>query len=201
MKHNKMHDIWQQLETALVHSAPELLPTLAPGAAEEEIRQLEVLLGRTLPSDIRDSWLIHNGQQGVARNLGRGYGLLDTWQLLSLQEIGKFWRMLQELFLSGEFDLPGEAVGPVQPVWWHPAWIPFTNSGTGHSHCLDLAPASGGQVGQIIIYWKASPDRKVVAPGLGSLLTQVAEGLAAGTYWLDREYGGIIEKSIWDEEE
>jgi len=36
---------------------------------------------------------------------------------------------------------------------------PLTDSGSGDRHCLDLDPAPGGSVGQVILMWHDSPER------------------------------------------
>jgi cell wall assembly regulator SMI1 len=54
---------------------------------------------------------------------------------------------------------------------------------------LDMAPARGGRVGQVIEWRHDTNERRLVAPSLEALLKQTAEGLEAGRFVYDGEAG------------
>jgi hypothetical protein len=77
-----------------------------------------------------------------------------------LKDIVGYWQWYQDLAK----DDPGGAhyppiwvreshiypFQPVQPVIWHPAWLPFTSTIERDHLCFDLAPLPGGYIGQIL---------------------------------------------------
>src|SRR5262249_32779186 len=69
----------------------------------------------------------------------------------------------------------GWQTGPIQPVWWHRRWIPFACDAAGNLSCLDLAPAAGGTVGQIIDWDHEAGPWRVLFPSFEGLLAALAE--------------------------
>ncbi len=63
----------------------------------------------------------------------------------------------------------------------------------GNHDCLDLNPADGGTVGQIITMWHDDDARKLVAPSFRDWLKQYAEGLASGQFVYSEEYGSVVD--------
>lgn len=145
MNANSIHDLWNRLETWLVANDPASLKTLQPGASEEEIEHTEGFLSVRFPDDFKASYRIHNGQEKFAQ------GLLHEREFLSLERIRDDWKVWKDLLDDGELDgFTGEPYGSIRDAWWDPKWIPITHDGSGNHHCLDLNPAEGGQVGQVI---------------------------------------------------
>ncbi|MEH2143178.1 SMI1/KNR4 family protein [Nostoc sp.] len=82
--------------------------------------------------------------------------------------------------------------------WWSPLWIPLTYDGAGNHDCLDLAPAKGGKVGQIIQMWHDEGERELVASSFQNWLEEYATGLESDQYVFSHEYGGIVNTNdIW----
>jgi cell wall assembly regulator SMI1 len=75
----------------------------------------------------------------------------------------------------------GWHTGPIRPVWWHRRWIPFGEDSAGNLCCLDLAPASGGTVGQIIDWDHECGPSRVLFPGFHQLLGALAGQVEGGT--------------------
>ncbi|MFY0532767.1 SMI1/KNR4 family protein [Nannocystis pusilla] len=50
----------------------------------------------------------------------------------------------------------------MQQKWWIPEWVPVTYDGSGNHDVVDLAPAKGGRVGQILSFWHDEESRRVV---------------------------------------
>jgi cell wall assembly regulator SMI1 len=175
-------EIWVQIETWLRANAPKVLDVLQPGASDAQISELEDFLSMQLPEDVKSSYRIHNGQ------LTYEYGLIHRREFLSLERIKDEWECWKELLDSGTFetedgeDIGSESAPGICNVWWSAKWIPLTYDGAGNHDCLDLNPAEGGTVGQIISMWHDDAERRIVAPSFRAWLQQYAEGLESGLF-------------------
>lgn len=150
-----MQQQWQRLEAWLRTKNPKLLVDLNPPASDFDIQTLEQKLGIKLPMDFIDFLKVHNGQRGDAEWLFSGS------EFLSSQRILDEWTIWKNLLDSGDFDrAKSEPGNGVQSMWWNPKWIPFTYNGAGDHLCLDLDPATGGHVGQVITLWHDDGARK-----------------------------------------
>ncbi len=162
-----MLDTWRSLERALRRYYPHKLRALNGPALTRDIKRLEDTLGTRLPRTMRDSYRIHDGQ--TVTDLHEM--LYEHEELLSIDHIISAWEEWQQLAAGGAFAyrMPVAARG-VQPLWWHPLWIPITSNGAGGYHCIDLDPAEGGRKGQIIHIDRRGAARMVVARSLRVLL-------------------------------
>ena len=68
----------------------------------------------------------------------------------------------------------------------------MTYNGGGDHHCLDLAPAPGGDVGQIIRMWHDDVARCVEARSFRAWLEAYADELEHGHYSYSDDYGGLM---------
>jgi cell wall assembly regulator SMI1 len=181
--------LWQRLETWLGIHAPDILTDLQPGATEAEIQQTEAILGVQFPEDFKAVYRCHNGQGNA------GDWLLDGREFLSLERIQEEWQVWKELLDCGDFDDSiGEPTKGIRTDWWHAKWIPVTYDGAGNHDCLDLAPAEGGTMGQIIEFWHDDPYRKVLAESYGTWFTAFVLACESGQYVYSEEYGGIVDR-------
>lgn len=175
---------WRRIETSLSVQTPTTLAQLAPGAAEQAIKELENIIGATLPQDFRVSYRRHDG--------GYTVNLVSPMEIMSLPGIADSWRMLEELlhddqwarqepyYFTGDSVKSGWQTGPIQPVWWNRRWIPFGSDSTGNLSCLDLDPAAGGTVGQIIDWDHECGPSRVLFPGFRELLEAFADQMESG---------------------
>lgn len=179
-------DLWQRIDQWLATHAPRIL--LNPGASEADVAEAEARLGLALPEDFKASYRIHNG--GGASLVGLLEGMTEglfPLKWLSAYEMGNE----PADFVTN----PARKCQPVQPVMGHPGWLVFaTNAGGssfGSDWCLDLAPAAGGQVGQVIECEQGDGPTLVIAPSFEALLTQWVEWVESGdiSYGVDG-YGG-----------
>ena len=192
-----MYETWQRIERWLARNAPVVMQSLRAGAADREIADTEVFLDVTFPDDVRASFRVHDGQSGSTASFGFSPGLIDGWELLSLATMRDQWQAWKDLLDGGEFDdTRSEPRGPILTDWWHPCWIPLTHDGSGNHHMLDLNPAPGGAVGQIIEFVHDDSTRTVVAANFATWLTQFANDLDAGEY----VYDDALE-SLWRRED
>jgi cell wall assembly regulator SMI1 len=113
--------------------------------------------------------------------------------IFSLKDIVAEWQMFKELEDVGTWsdaDIPyyfqedglGWQTRPIQPVWWHQRWIPIGRDRAGNLCCLDLVPASGGSVGQVIDRDHEAGPSRVLASSFLEVLSTFASDLEAGAY-------------------
>ncbi|MGR6342607.1 SMI1/KNR4 family protein [Priestia megaterium] len=158
-----MRQVWNEFEQWLKINRPEVLGTLNEAATESQIAEVEQKMGLKFPQNLRELLMIHNGQQDEY------VAAIDNYLLLPLDEIVYTWQTLKELLDGGEFE-DFEEVEPVGPVkkefWWNPRWIPIATNGGGDDICIDLDPAEGGKIGQIITFWHDWEQREVISNSL-----------------------------------
>ncbi len=136
---------------------------LCPGATEQEITELEALVGTRLPDDFRESYSLANGTC-------RGW-LLYHGSLLPLTGIMAAWQTYRQWqaewgYGTGpEFQPRQLQCAEIKPVWWTPLRLPLTDNGGGDHDMLDLDPAPGGTRGQIIhMSHEVGPTELLVRP-------------------------------------
>ena len=172
-----MHAAWIRIERWLRVNAPPVLENLRSGTTAAELRYAEQRLGVTLPDDVRAFYRLHNGQSNP------DLGFIEGREFLSLARVVKYWCMWKDLLDKQVFAHDrSEPVGPIVADWWHACWIPLTDDCAGNHYCLDLAPARGGDCGQIITMWHDDPLREIVAPSFTAWLTAFADDLEQGAY-------------------
>lgn len=122
---------------------PELEAPLPPGATDAELTELEQTIGVRLPEVVRGFYLRHDG-------------IPDC--LFSAREIADEWRAIQTHPFSA-YRSPIQPDYGIKAVLWSSRWIPIWTTTTGDSVCLDLDPAEGGTVGQILKVYHDDPVR------------------------------------------
>jgi cell wall assembly regulator SMI1/predicted DNA-binding WGR domain protein/uncharacterized protein YukE len=172
---------WKRIDAWLTENAPSLMANMGAGATLESIEKAEAALGMELPDDVRASYAIHDGS-------GRRF-LFPSGYYLSLDEMvdryGKWKYLVEE---DGGFDdEDSEPKGPIQKVHYHLKWIPLTHDGGGDHTLIDLAPAEGGKVGQLIEFSHETGPDVVAAPGLAAYLSTIADRLESGAGPADEE--------------
>lgn len=180
-----MDQLWDRLERALATHAPKLLASLQPGASERELRTLEAALGLSLPADLCASLRRHNGQR-----LKPDVALIDGFFLGDVQMIADDWQDWLDRMSDPTFGLPTKPARGVRKAWWHRGWIPFTFDGHANSYCVDLQPAAGGTVGQVLILWHDDDTRPLLARSYRAWLEGLLTGLEQG--WVVPDgHGGL----------
>lgn len=184
-----MRDIWDRLEKWLDANAPQVAETLQPGATEEQLGELETLLGTVLPSDLRESLLIHNGQIDDS-----DVGFMNGQEFLSVDRIRSEWSVWKELLDNGEFsDSESDPGKGIRSDWWNQFWVPLTYDGAGNHYCIDLAPGPGGKVGQMITMWHDDAERSLLAPSYRLWLESYASALEQGRVVFSEDYNGLVD--------
>ncbi len=185
-----MRAIWARMDKWLRLNAPKVLDNLQPGATEEEIQRTENFFCIKFPKDVKESYLIHNGQVDE-----QSYSLFPHLEFLSLEAMITVWQSWYEMSNEGFKYSPEDIEEGVWKGWWHPKWIPLTYESNGACKCLDLAPEPGGEVGQIIIVEWQEPIRSIIFPNFRTWLTGFATELEHGEYRFSEDYGGLVDRS------
>jgi cell wall assembly regulator SMI1 len=176
-----MNNLWQRIQNALeAKAAGAVLNDLNPAANPDRIAELTRQFGVQPTEELTSYLRIHDGQDGR-------FDLIVPWQLLSVESIESEIELMNETFRDRE-DEEIDAIGPVKPVLWNRAWIPFASDGAGNLLCIDLDPDDGGDDGQVI-QWAADPPYvEVIAPSLQGWLEAFALDLERDLYnWNDKD--------------
>ena len=90
-----MGGVWRRIEAWLQVHALDMLGSLRFGATADKITRTEAVLRVRFPADVRASFRLHNGQQAaVDEPLRLVLGLIDGWELLSLEKMCQQWAIL-----------------------------------------------------------------------------------------------------------
>jgi cell wall assembly regulator SMI1 len=181
-----MQEIWERIDAWLRVNASKVFDRLQPGASDSAIEAVENALSIQFPDDVKASYRIHNGQSDS------DYGLMvDAQEFLSLERIQAEWSVWKGLLDKGSFEGGSDPDQGIRADWYNAKWIPLTSDGCGDNYCLDLAPAEGGNVGQIIMMVHDDVDRQFLAPSFRSWLEDYATKLESGEYVFSEKYVGI----------
>ena len=188
---------WSRIEAWLLANAPDRVRGFRPGASPAAIAELDRLLGLTMPDDVKAFYALHDGSEDVGlfpSSDPRGWDRM-AFSPLPLEEVACHWQMMKELLEGGEFaDLPTEPSTGISDGWWNTGWAPIASNGGGDYQCIDLTPAEGGTVGQVIGMWHDSEHREWIAPSLADYLRQLADGLESGKFAWAEGYGIVAVK-------
>jgi cell wall assembly regulator SMI1 len=204
---------WRRIEAWLDLHLPALKFTLRPGVSKKDLKKFERSIGRTLPEDVRESWLIHDGQghlpakmyEGpgvpIPESLGLFFGLklktlLDSEGSLSSQGALAEWTHWKEL-IEGE-DEPGYwdefdersrswPAGAIRRRYFHPGWVPLVTLVDVDYLGVDLDPGPDGVVGQVINFGRNEDDKYVLAASWAQFLEDFADELEAGNFDIDMD--------------
>jgi len=134
-------------------------PDWSTGASAEALLEAECQLGHEFPMHLRALLSVHDGCADL---------LPDYGDLLSVREVLESCQLMIDLERDegAEFNRNARTQGPVKRRWYNRAWIPFALAPNGDHLCLDLDPAKGGRVGQVISWYHDHGTRAVLAPSL-----------------------------------
>jgi cell wall assembly regulator SMI1 len=176
---------WGVIEKWLETNVPAIRKSLRPPADDAKVGKLQKKLGLTLPADFVASVRRHDGQKpdtefGLFRDPSDASEA--SYILLPLAGIGAAWAMMKELHDIGEFEgrKPRGATRGVESTWWSPKWVPIADNGGGDFFCLDLGPAKGGQVGQVIMFGHEGTAQRRVAWSFAEWMDKLAKQYKAG---------------------
>jgi cell wall assembly regulator SMI1 len=179
---------WRRIEAWIKTNAPNT--RLGPPASREALDELAKTIGRRVPDSLAESLRIHDG---ASFEIDLPYG---DWKLSSASTSAEDWTSLVEIHAEldvtyGVENRRHRATGPVSPVPWRAEWIPFASNGAGDRLCVDMAPAPGGHLEQVIVYMRDAAPHEVLSPSIGDVLERFADGLESGAYMVDPLFGVV----------
>lgn len=172
---------WARIADWLDENYPSALEDFNGPADDATIATAEGALGRTLPEEYATFLHLHNGQKPYAP-------MVHTCSLFAVETLAENHRRLVKLF-KDPASLPRDAVEEgIEPIEYSPSWIPIGSSARGRDFlCLDLAPAAGGHVGQVILIAVDDDPRELVAKDFQDFLSLYFEELQTGEIEFDEE--------------
>ena len=185
-----IQETWDRICAWLQTNAPETLNELGNPATMNAIESAAISMNAELLPDYIQFYQTLDGAEscGVCPSH-------DEWDQMaftpmSLEDAVSAWEMLKELLEMGEFDdQPASCDDRVTNVWWSTSWIPFADNGGGDYYCIDLAPAKGGKIGQVISHSHETGEHVVLADSLTEYLRRIADDIEAGKFEYDEVYG------------
>lgn len=185
-----VRESWNIIDETLRDHSPETYSALAAPADKSQTAKLRKTIGRTLPTDFVESLQIHNGLNNSYLDVNR---LFDYEALLSTETIVQPWQLMKDLLENGHFEYGGCPLTKTRRIkndkWWNTGWVPITDA-DGSGYCMDLDPASDGNVGQIFyFYHDCGLPREVVASCYTEWLYNIANKMKRGEFTV--EHGGI----------
>jgi cell wall assembly regulator SMI1 len=175
-----VRESWQRIAKWASENIPEGKFCLAEGASEGQIADLERILGFPLPEDVRESYRTHNGTNETP------FPFKDQ-EHVTLDYIGKAYEMRRGWVSDPNNEVPRYIEGPIKPVWWSLHRVQLTDDGGGNGLMIDLDPADGGTVGQVIEHSRDEGPLCVHAASWGELLKRIADDSETGRYVYGRK--------------
>jgi cell wall assembly regulator SMI1 len=201
---------WKRIDRWIESNYAELYDQLSYEVTAADLNELEADLDCTLPLDVRDSYMVHDGQERGGKPTGLFFGIT----LLDLEGIAEEWGhwkntaiRLNNVMKQQQGNGPGTSRQPQQPpagrgsswlyrqesvpdgaiqkVYAHPGWIPLAKDFEGNNIGIDLAPGPKGRWGQVIIFGREFDRKYVVAPSWGAFLNTFADDLENGDHYID----------------
>lgn len=196
-----MNVIWNRIKKWIEQQSDTA--SFEVGASDEDISKAESIVGK-LPSDVRESYRIHNGTNLIwITDDGYLMPLFVPTQVSRRKQsqfnaVVKRWTLFKELLDSGGFEGAGfssDPAGPIKTDHWNARWIPITDNKCGDHLCIDMAPGKGGKKGQIIQWDHEVGAKRVVASSMSAWLEKIADDMESGQYTFDSKAGAVIRKA------
>ncbi|KAK5993469.1 Glucan synthesis regulatory protein [Cladobotryum mycophilum] len=194
---------WRRIDAWAEENYPELFDQLCEGATNNDLNDVEHQLDCSLPQDVRDSMMVHDGQERGGNPTGiifgsicRGKGIY-SFQISRGKQRGFLFQAATIFVLVVERTGRMETESPcqaglhppntVQKAYAHAGWIPLVRDWGGNNLAVDLAPGPAGRYGQIIMFGRDYDTKYVVARSWSAFLALVADDLNSGKWFVDED--------------
>ncbi|KAF5373182.1 hypothetical protein D9758_001638 [Tetrapyrgos nigripes] len=165
---------WNRLRLWLNREYPELGDTLNYGILPQDLAQIEMQFGFGLPTVVRESYLIVDGQEAESA-AGCSEGLFFGLTFLPLDDVldeWRFWREVDDDPTTGANPQLRDAMQSLPPRWIRQeysqrGWIPLIADKAGNYIGVDLNPGEDGTSGQVIIFGRDFDTKVVLFHGDG----------------------------------
>ena len=171
---------WERILAWYGANTPPGTLSVRAGATQQQLAELEALIGTPLPEDFRESYALHNRTDR---------GILFYGKLHSLDGIAAEWQQCRKWqeedgYGKGSDWRPRQLESPeIRPYWWGPLRLPITDNGGGDPVTLDLDPMRNrGTRGQIIKVNHEVGPINVLAPSFAAWLARIAGELESGVH-------------------
>ncbi|MGE3808645.1 MAG: SMI1/KNR4 family protein [Gemmataceae bacterium] len=181
-----IEDLLVRLETWLQKNRPEYFVQLQPGASLSEIESLEQEIGASLPEELCQLFLWHNGQRGEMRCFQFGYVLLGVEGSLEQH------RELDEINVGILRNDPSS-------TWWSTYWVPILDDGTGDLLCVAAKGLFGGSPGQIVPFVHDDAPGIIEYPSIRSWLDCFVQSLELGMWQEEGARFDPIDRGAYDQ--
>ena len=187
---------WQRIEHWCQIHAPEVIETLRPGATEQQISAFETTNRVQLPDDVRQSYLIHDGQRDKpypGAIIGAPYDPLDCVGY-GIHFNRETCEKCESMDADFEFDAccTSYPLDAIQRRCFSPSLIALCN---WDSVCIgiDLDPGPNGVWGQVIDFGRELDEwRFVLALSWAHFLEDIADEMEAGNLAITRDSVGLV---------
>jgi cell wall assembly regulator SMI1 len=154
-----------RMDRWLVANRPHYYALLQPGVSDADLDAFESRFAIALPTAFRQLYRWRDGQDPASYD-----AIQDNRSFCTLADVAETKAMFDGM-IGSDFE---------DPRYWRRGWIPFLHNGGGSYLCLDLAAEDGGEIGQLIGFWKQDQDRPVefasVEAWLKALVTSMEDG-------------------------
>jgi cell wall assembly regulator SMI1 len=146
----------------------EITP-LRPGACEPRLEQFANYFELELPSEFKELYSLHDGEASSG-----GIGLFD-WYFMPLDGVDGVTTEFEHMQDVRASDAGFQVEGPIRRMYCNALWLPFAKDFGGNFIGFDLDPATGGTLGQIIVFGPDERPRVEAASLRQYLMTNVRE--------------------------
>lgn len=161
-----MEQLIVRMDRWLAANRPAYYAVLQPGVSDADLEAFEWRFGVKLPAAFRQIYRWRNGQDPASYA-----AIQDNRSFCPLDEVAESKAMLDGM-IGSDFE---------DPRYWRRGWIPFLHNGGGSYLCLDLAAEDGGEIGQLIAFWKQDQDRPVESVSMEAWLEALVASMENGT--------------------
>ncbi|MCM3004314.1 SMI1/KNR4 family protein [Priestia koreensis] len=195
-KNTLLQELWLEYVAALDKQFPGYSTYLNSPATKLDIQQTEEKMGITLPDELVQLYLLHNGDSNHL--MGSFLGL----PFLTLEEMHSHWNNWKEL-LENESEADMEQLSAfstsipkhqIKATYANRKWIPLSYDYSGNHIGIDLDPDVNGVIGQVINFGRDEDEKYVLAASLHDFLTlmiQLVKGLSF-TIKMDEQYDQVV---------
>ena len=170
---------WTRIDSWLAANAAKIIGNLNPPASDGDLSHAEATIGAPMPDGLRDLYRRHNGLNDDDNHGSLFYGM----HFVPLAEL-----VDRHSRTAGE-PVPVRAAddGIDMHDILNPEWITFAHDFGDCSLCVDLAPAAGGTIGQVIFTDQADSTAIWLANGIEQFLAEFAGDLELNKYFLNSD--------------
>ncbi|WP_425616481.1 SMI1/KNR4 family protein [Anatilimnocola sp. NA78] len=185
---------WERIERWLAINAPEAAASLLPGAVAEDIHRFERRMGVTLPTEVRESFQIHDGQQPYVMGVLAGQPLATLEQMEDTLTFNR--DQVQEYEQSDascgfDAECTSFPANAIRCEHWNGRWLAM-GDWDGNCYGIDLDPGPNGVVGQVINFGRNERAKYVLAFSWAHFLEDIADELEAGNLIIGRDKRGEV---------